>query len=561
MQQSLADEAMALVGRLEESGALGAGGRLPALLRYLVQEELAGRGDRLKAYSIATEVLGRGQAFDPQQDSIVRVEIGRLRKALDLFYATQGRDESIRIAIPRGASRPKISVGDPTPRPEEGAEAETVPPPEEAPGRRRLPVALASTILVLAICLSVFFLFGRGPRRPVAFAGAVPRLILLPVQTEGADPELRALALGLRSQLAAELGQQKWLTVSLLDGLTPPPPTEPKLFAATPVLIKDANSYVLSAQLTSEPDHIVRWSGQYRNARLHGPLFDLASDLAAQLARDLGYPLGPIGQAVAGRSSATDAEVEDRFFCMMNAYRYWRDLEPKQAADAQACLTRLTARAPDFSEGRAALALITIEQGRKFDGEDRKAAFASAAALLRGAPDDDRLSLLARMALSACSGEVETTKALARSVEAAAPNDPDSLAAAAYAAGFAALDWPFALEAEAKALKLARDPKPIYSQVSAAKALMEGDYEGALRAISRTTQQGHALGQTMLLIIAQAANAPVRAEGAATALAKLRVGDAEALKTTISRACWRPELKRAFETALSRAPALDAPPR
>ena len=536
MQQSLADEAMALVRRLEESGALGAGGRLPALLRYLVQEELAGRGDRLKAYSIATEVLGRGQSFDPQQDSIVRVEIGRLRKALD---------------IPRGASRPKISVENLTQGVEEDPDA--VAPRADTPGRRRFPVALASTILVLAVCLSLFFAFGRRASAPVAFTGAVPRLILLPVQTEGADPDLRALALGLRAQLAAELAQQKWLTVSLLDGLTPPPPAEPKLFAAAPVLIKDASSYVLSAQLTSEPDHTVRWSGQYRNARLHDPLYDLASQLAAQLARDLGYPLGPIGQAVAGRSSATDAEVEDRFFCMMNAYRYWRDLEPKQAADASTCLTRLTARAPDFAEGRAALALITIEQGKKLDGEDRKAAFANAAALLRGAPDDDRLSLLAKTALSACSGDVEATKGFARSLQAAAPNDPDSLAAAAQAAGLAALDWPFALELEARALKLAKEAKPIYSQVSAAKALMQGDYEGALRAISRTTQQGHVLGQTMLLIIAQLANAPVRAEGAAAALAKLKIGDAEALKATIARACWHPDVKLAFENALARA--------
>jgi hypothetical protein len=65
------------------SGALGGGERLPALLRYLVTEELAGRGERIKAFAIATEVLGRGADFDPQIDSIAQIKMARLRKELD----------------------------------------------------------------------------------------------------------------------------------------------------------------------------------------------------------------------------------------------------------------------------------------------------------------------------------------------------------------------------------------------------------------------------------------------------------------------------------------------
>jgi len=548
MKQNPAEQAMELVRRLEESGALGTGGRLPALLRYLVQEELAGRGDRLKAYSIATEVLGRGESFDPSQDSIVRVEIGRLRKALDLFFATQGRDEPVRIDIPRGASRPRISFGK---APEEAAEAPASDNVAKPAGRRWAFVGAAFMAAVLALGAIVFFMSGRPAAQAPAYVAAVPKLILLPVRTEGADPDLRALALGLRAQLAAELSQQKWLTVLLLDGVEGLG-TEAKLFAAAPVLIKDSDSYALSAQLTSEPDHNVRWSAQYRDTRLHAPLVSLASGLAAGLARDLGYPLGPIGQAVGAKSSATDAKVEDQFLCMMNAYRYWRDLAPKQGADARECLTRLAAQS-DFVEGRAALALLTIEQGKALDGPDRQAAFAKAAALLRGAPDDDRLSLTARMVLAACQNEVETTKTLAQALAAAAPNDPDSLAEAAYAAGLAGLDWTFALETEATALRLARRPRAIYSHVVAAKAVMASDYEGALRAMSRAPQQGDPLGQAMLLVIAQLADAPLRSEGAAAALARLQMSDPDAVGKAIGRACWHPDVKQAFGQALARA--------
>lgn len=257
---------------------------------------------------------------------------------------------------------------------------------------------------------------------------------------------------------------------------------------------------------------------------------------------------------MAAASAVTDGDVEDRFLCMMNAYSYWQLLDPKQAADARQCLVALTARVPDFAEGRAVLALLTLDQARGQDGTDRSASLDAAATLLRGAPDDDRLSLTARMALAACRGDVQATDTLAHALAAAAPNDPDSLADAADAAGLAALDWPFALALETTAIALARDPLPQYVHATAAKALIDGDDAGALRAMSRAPQRGNTLGQSMLFIIAGLADAPLRAQGAAAALAKLEPANRDAIRTTIARACWHPEVKTAFTRALKRLP-------
>lgn len=57
------------------------------LLRFLVMESLAGRGEKLKSYAIAVEALGRESSFDPQTDSYPRVQVARLRKLLDAHYA------------------------------------------------------------------------------------------------------------------------------------------------------------------------------------------------------------------------------------------------------------------------------------------------------------------------------------------------------------------------------------------------------------------------------------------------------------------------------------------
>ncbi len=60
---------------------------LSRLLRYLVSETLAGRGHMLKGYSVAVDGLGRSPDFDAQTDSYPRVQIGRLRRALETYYA------------------------------------------------------------------------------------------------------------------------------------------------------------------------------------------------------------------------------------------------------------------------------------------------------------------------------------------------------------------------------------------------------------------------------------------------------------------------------------------
>jgi adenylate cyclase len=77
-------------------------------LSFIVDETLQGRGDRIKAYTIATSAFGRSEGFDPQQDSIVRIEAGRLRRALEHYYLTEGADAPVRIVIPKGTYVPQF---------------------------------------------------------------------------------------------------------------------------------------------------------------------------------------------------------------------------------------------------------------------------------------------------------------------------------------------------------------------------------------------------------------------------------------------------------------------
>jgi len=94
-------------------------------LQFVVSETLAGRGAQLKGYAIALTVYGRKESFNPQIDPIVRVEAGRLRRALEHYYLTDGKNDPIRIEIPKGAYVPTFqsvqvppSIDTPAPQPE-----------------------------------------------------------------------------------------------------------------------------------------------------------------------------------------------------------------------------------------------------------------------------------------------------------------------------------------------------------------------------------------------------------------------------------------------------------
>ncbi len=100
------DAIRAQLTRVLESPKFQAFRKQKSFLSYVVEETLQGRSADLKAYTIALDVYHRDESFDPQTDPIVRVEAGRLRRALDHYYATEGKKDEIIIHIPKGGYRP-----------------------------------------------------------------------------------------------------------------------------------------------------------------------------------------------------------------------------------------------------------------------------------------------------------------------------------------------------------------------------------------------------------------------------------------------------------------------
>src|SRR5437899_8623905 len=83
---------------------------LQRLLRYLVEQALAGETTNLKEYKIGSTVFQRGDDFDPRTDSIVRVQVGVLRKKLAAYYEGPGGGDDIIIEVPRGHYAPHFQL-------------------------------------------------------------------------------------------------------------------------------------------------------------------------------------------------------------------------------------------------------------------------------------------------------------------------------------------------------------------------------------------------------------------------------------------------------------------
>ena len=82
-----------------------------AFLRYIVEETLAGRADKIIGYTIGVDVFGRPESFDPSVDTIVRVEAGRLRRSLDQYYREAGANDPVEIVVPRALTYLSSATG------------------------------------------------------------------------------------------------------------------------------------------------------------------------------------------------------------------------------------------------------------------------------------------------------------------------------------------------------------------------------------------------------------------------------------------------------------------
>ncbi|MEN3335765.1 MAG: hypothetical protein V7641_5130 [Blastocatellia bacterium] len=112
-------EKLEQLDRLLQSRILHGSVSLKAFLKFVVLKSVENQETQLKEYIIATEVFGRSTSYDSRNDSVVRVQAGRLRAKLQEYYATEGKHDRVLIDLPKGHYSPSFAYIEP-PKIEQG---------------------------------------------------------------------------------------------------------------------------------------------------------------------------------------------------------------------------------------------------------------------------------------------------------------------------------------------------------------------------------------------------------------------------------------------------------
>ena len=176
------EDCRAAAVRVLASAAFLASPNLAAFLRFVVEATLSGQSDRIKGYTIGTEALGRGSDFDPQTDPIVRVEAGRLRRTLYSYYANDGAEDPIVIALPIGSYVPTFTRREPVAAASPQADLVA---PAEPPPRRRL-ASIAGTVFAFIVVFGLIHLVVMRVGKNAATVGAPDPFVVGSTPSEAA---------------------------------------------------------------------------------------------------------------------------------------------------------------------------------------------------------------------------------------------------------------------------------------------------------------------------------------------------------------------------------------
>ena len=326
--------------RVLGSPDFGASERNCGFLEHVVEEALAGRADRLKAYNIATTVLGRDSDFDPQNDPIVRVEAGRLRRSLDHYYLTAGKNDNLVISIPKGGYAPLFQTNE-TNQSLASDESERVQPETEAKptgSSRGGPVIYVASFEEEGD-QSAFPNFTHGFTR--ALIVALTRFNDLAVY--GTETSLSYGKDVNHEELRTELG----IDFLVMGGTV----ISPERFDVEVLLIDAKTGRSMWAENFGEnltPKNIVA----------------VRDEVANSIARTLAQPFGVIFSEKAQETDGRPPEDLESYDCVIKYYHYWRSIDPDLHAEALTCLEKAILRNPEYAEALACLSRLYTDAYR-----------------------------------------------------------------------------------------------------------------------------------------------------------------------------------------------------
>jgi tetratricopeptide (TPR) repeat protein len=324
--------------------------QLAELLRYVVEKTLAGDDASIKAYTIAVDVLGRPQSFDPQADPIVRVQARRLRMLLEQFYDSGQANSDVRIRMPIGRYVPEFAfVGGRAP---DVARAPSSMPEIRAvrPGLNRflLNALLGLCLTFIGVALAVAMVRWIQPQGGSSATRPLPDF---PQVTIGAfdnltgEPTLDDDVAAIAERLSTALGRFELLRLGS-DGAQ---------FTVRGSVQQSGGQFSVKALVSQRGSDGIFWSTTL-SPKAGTTDTEALTNASMMLASQLGLPTGPLhAPDLAWLSQQPAAPKRINLYICLLEYVAWRDgRNLPQAVDALDCLQQVLAASPDDALALAA---------------------------------------------------------------------------------------------------------------------------------------------------------------------------------------------------------------
>ncbi|MDW6022873.1 hypothetical protein SAZ10_14000 [Mesorhizobium sp. BAC0120] len=343
---------------------------------YVVEETLVGRADRIKAYSIAVEVFGRDTSFDAQTDPSVRIEAARIRRALERYYFTAGRDDPIVITMPKGGYVPVFNRLEREPQVEEAAAALADQP--VAPTRPKISLAvwcsLAIPIVIVALTTGYRLLASEirqeSPTVSATNAQSVkpdlPGLLVEPFEGLSGTTGSAIVARGLADEVVGQIAKFKDIVVVVggTEGTSAPRGSQPVRYVLQGSIRIEDDKLRVTARLVDRPGGSVVWADSYDKSLKVHELLETETDIARKVATAIAQPYGIIFRTDAARSVERPPDDWEAYACTLAYYAYRADLRPETHQSVKQCLERAAERFPNYATAWALLSLTYLDEQR-----------------------------------------------------------------------------------------------------------------------------------------------------------------------------------------------------
>lgn len=326
---------------------------LKKILTYVVQEELEGRGERIKGLSIAWDALGKKNDFDPQRNPVVRVSVSRLRSALDAYYNEEGKADLVRIEIPKGSYRPffhdqrnesdgkvrNTSDGD-------GIEKQIIPVLEMPKKSIYWPILLSVLIIFSALTFSFWNAVVQTDDIQLGSIGqSHPIIEILPFSSPNQSLHGHALA-AFRKQIAADLSHFKNIRVRMTplhDSTHADDHSGTFQLLGREIPVGEQDKFILILQGAARGD--VVWSHVIQTPRTDSEFYSLLDLEVGQIVTQIAGTRGALPREAFARLSDRRKKFghtqSTNYECVLSFRVFEATRDPVEETYSRACLSRL----------------------------------------------------------------------------------------------------------------------------------------------------------------------------------------------------------------------------